>query len=294
MAKSKSGKLQEKVFRMIDAAKKIAKDRTAQWRLDEIQVFSAYAEPGYTQPKSGVICTGNWNRVSKYDDATRTFDTVDDTPKKLGDALEAMGVELEWSDEWLECQMCRGLVRTEPNSYQWQSSGWTDENGETVCAGCIKKNKRLQAVYLESYEGQTNSCMTFDFPLEKHGFKRLDRDFENGWYGGQDDDPRKVAAALKARGVTRFVFTLDSKGQFDLAFSVWIHKSQFKKATLTARDGKADRDPVEVLKDGLQAAGVAAASVPAGEGPVVTKINGATATARRVSPQDFADGKALD
>lgn len=69
--------------------------------------------------------------------------------------------------------------------------------------------------------------MTIDLDLETAGYKLLADDFENGLCGGQADRPELIADALHGQGVERFIFHLDSTGQFDLSFSVWVHESEF-------------------------------------------------------------------
>lgn len=40
---------------------------------------------------------------------------------------------------------------------------------------------------------------------------------------------RKVAKELQAKGIERFLFQLDSVGQFDGRWSVYVHESEKKK-----------------------------------------------------------------
>jgi len=71
------------------------------------------------------------------------------------------------------------------------------------------------------------------------------------------------------------LFNLDDTGQFDIAFSVWMHNSERDKLEIAKRaieDGNTDGvDPAEVMKNALKNAPI--------------KI---------VSPQDFVEGKALE
>jgi hypothetical protein len=136
--------------------------------------------------------------------------------------LEKLGIELEWSDEWTTCEHCGKAVRTKADSYRWQqycvvidSSIW--------CGDCIKADP---TDYLASLEGQSNSCLTISVDVEEHGYVLLECGFEHGFYGGQDADPRLIAKALTQQGSERFVFDLDSVGQFDLSFSLWVHKEE--------------------------------------------------------------------
>lgn len=245
-------------------------------RIDALEFnIKGYSEPGYSDPESGIICLGNYNNPSRYDDKSRKHIDLSDLPSRVAKVLtERYGVELEWSDEWTTCEDCGKLVRTQPDSYGWQRY-WSELNGSTICGDCIKKDP---SDYLESLEGEPNKAITITgIDPEKHGYVKILGNLENGWHGGQDDDPRKVAESLRAKGVSNFLFVIDSVGQFDLKFSVFVHESEYHDATDKAdvEDGdareftgntKADEDPAEVLKRGLQSASKAISSLPDGPG----------------------------
>lgn len=264
-------------------------------RLDEVELhWKGYAEPGYTDPKSGCIALGDWNKISKYDEATRSFITLDDAPSKLCKELEALGVEIEWSDEWAVCDGCKKLVRTEGNSYQWLPSYWLSSGG-TFCIECVKS---IPEEYLEYLEGNSQRANTLGLDLSEHGYSQVGNGdpFEHGLHGGQDASPEKIGLALRKKGIKKFIFEITEQSQFYTRFVVHVHESEKSKlgAGLNPRECRADEDPAEVMKRSLQAGTLAAAKVPAGEGPVVIKIQGDKVIAKRVSPQDFVEGRALD
>jgi hypothetical protein len=271
----------------LEAAKRRCKNDEAQSRLEDVQLHcKGYAEPGYTDPASGVIALGNWNDISKWNEKKQSFDHVDSTLPRLADNFEKLGVELDWSDEWKACDECFKLVRTSPDSYGWQRHYWESENG-IVCADCVKKDP---GDYLDDLEGNTSSCVTFDLDLEEAGYKRVEMDFENGWYGGQSANPEAIGEALRKRGVTRFIFNLDSTGQFDMKFSVWVHEIEYDKVGKLDEKETEGEDPAEGLKRGLQAASAEMGKLQ-GDGIRYAKINAdGTATTRIVSPQEFHDG----
>jgi hypothetical protein len=136
---------------------------------------------------------------------------------------------------------------------------------------------------------------TLDVDVEDHGYKRLNTDpFEHGLYGGQSANPKAIGEALEACKVTRYVFTLDSVGQFDARFSVYVHESEWT-AGLADRLADAETDgpdPAEGMKRALRNIPPA----PPGDGVAVTKVDcgTGTATTQRVSREDFARGWALD
>ena len=67
----------EKAYRLIERTKERCKNRESKYRLEEISLYSGYAEPGYEDPISGCIALGNWNAVSKWDEEKRQSVIID-------------------------------------------------------------------------------------------------------------------------------------------------------------------------------------------------------------------------
>lgn len=190
--------------------------------VQDIQLnYEGYSEPGYRTPESGIIATGNWNDVTKYVNGNRI--TISDYPSRIASLFEKLGVEIEWSDEWTTCGSCSKLVRTSADSYGWQPS-YVMYDGELECAECIAEHPED---HLESLEGNTNSCNTISsIDPTDHGYVKFNEDsYESGWYG-VNDDPKKIAEILRAKGISRFLFQLDENQQFCSRFSVYVHSSE--------------------------------------------------------------------
>lgn len=195
-------------------------------RLDDINFcIVGYAEPGYSSDKK-VIALGNWNSITKWDEEKHTSVEVDDTPSLVGDLLDKIGVNIEWSDEWICCNGCGKVVRIKSDSSSWRQS-YAYIHEADFCLECVTKTKQSRLAYVETLEGQHNRCMTIDIDLEKLGYKPLGIDFANGWYG-QSDDPKNIADSLRKMNITRFVFVLDSQNPFEVGFSLFVHKSEVK------------------------------------------------------------------
>ena len=277
----------KRAFNVIRNAK--AKTSEGEDRIGEINLHTeGYAEPGYSS-KHGIVATGNWNEISEWKEGESKV--LDITPSLVAARLEKLGVDLEWSDEWEACCECRKLVRTSPDSYGWKRAYWMSDDG-AVCQECIKDNPES---YLESLENNDREAMTINLNLTEHNYVLLEDGFENGLYGGQAADPKAIAKALREQGITRFIFNIDGVGQFDLKFSVYVHKDQMDKLDGTKYDianKNAAEDPAEAMKRGLQSASIAMSQIQ-GDGIKVAIINGDTASVRVVSPQDFVEGKAL-
>ena len=83
----------------------------------------AYAEPGYTALKHGILLA-NWNMF----------------PRNLVRILERMGYTIEWSDEWATCDDCSRAFRIHSDSYFWKPA-YTQVEGILICHDCATPPK---------------------------------------------------------------------------------------------------------------------------------------------------------
>lgn len=252
-----------------------------------VLVSGGYVEPGYDNPESGVIALGNWNSVTRYTNAEVV--TVDDTPARVARCLEKVDVELEWNDEWVECDRCFGVFRTQPDSYSWLMSGVITD-GEAVCRECIDPEE-----HFADLEGDTNKCNTVpSLNPGEHDYLLIQDEFEHGMHEGQASSPAVIGKLIASIGVERFLFNLDSKGQFDIRFSAWLHKSEEDKleaAQQALDDGNTNGpEPAAALKANLQNLGAMEAQLK-GEGITVATVSPDGVEVKKVSRQDFIDGK---
>lgn len=123
---------------LAEACKAIA-SRQGKNRIEDVQFYSEYSEPGYNHCEMG-IAVGNWNSIHIRDKEFHQVISSDFTPELLGNLLEKLGVDLQWSDEWYSCSQCGGLVRCEPDSYYWQPFyEWYE--GEVTCNRCLASQR---------------------------------------------------------------------------------------------------------------------------------------------------------
>jgi hypothetical protein len=155
--------------------------------------------------------------------------------------------------------------------------------------------KKDPAAYLESIEGDFDRCCCLSLDFEKYGYRQVNEEgFETGFHEHQDADPQKIAEAFDAAGVKRYIFTLDSASQFDSTFSVWVHKSQSKKARKLLKDGLDYHgySPAEAMKKGL-AATHDLPPQPAGTTRITTVQHDGSLKVRDLTPHEFIEGKLL-
>ena len=116
----------------------VAPTREGQERITLVDFHvHGYAEPGYSNPKCGIIAVGNWNSVTgPWANRGPGNEILDDSPEKLSAILEGLGISLEWCDEWTSCSECNSLVRTQPDSYDWEQS-YDQVDFEILCRSCM-------------------------------------------------------------------------------------------------------------------------------------------------------------
>jgi len=139
---------------------------------------------------------------------------------KIVPLLTACGVDSAFYDEWTTCTECYKAVRTSPDHYGWKRGYFLFHDCEVVCHECIGEDPEP---YLEALSGDPNKSITIDgVDPEEHGYTQVWGEFESGLYGGQMDSPHAIAKAFEERGWEDFVFSLDSVGQFDVKFTVFL------------------------------------------------------------------------
>ena len=181
-----------------------------------VAYYQGISEQGYTDKP--MLCA-NWNppAMHKISEWARGY---------FKDEAE---VELGWSDEWMACSECGKAIRTSPDCYSWLPSYlWTGE----CSIACVECFESCQEDIIEYHRNDAQRAITPAFYpfLEKCGFVCYSPDeycatFETGLHPGQNDDPKSVAKDIEAElpGYD-YIFKVDSVGQFDLHWSVFLRK----------------------------------------------------------------------
>jgi len=267
-------------------------------QLDELVLHTDGAfEDCIETPECGIIALGNWNcTYAQTDDGSVQPDN--NTMPMLGNALEKLGIELDWSDCYEICACCGKLVRTEPTHYGWLPRHCFIEGLGDVCAACIIEDHAEE--YFQMLEGHGERAVALeDVDPTDHDYVQIIGECENGLYHGQDDDPESIATALRKLGIERFLFKVDSTGQFDTHFSVFVHEDEAELFDVQ-RYAKAlkqpELSPAEACQQYLQNA--SAAMKDQGDKPGVTIIrrdpeDDTQPVIKTITPLEFVQGKAF-
>lgn len=255
----------------------------------DFEAWDGYAEPGYSLREDQIgIVFANWNDKSHYDEDLREFVVDDDTMPRLARIAEWLGFEIEWSDEWCVCE-CGKAFRVNADSYSWTMHGHIFD-GWVECGDCIKEDPTN---YIEDIQGSYRNADTIlGATLADHGYARVDIQFEHGLYGGQDASPRAIWNTLYESQITGVIFSIDTVGQFDSHFSVWVREDDLEDATEALAHGntRCELDPAEACKRALQSASEQMRDLQ-GDGIRYAKCNpDGTADVRLVSPEEFVAG----
>lgn len=114
-------------------------ERAATSELENMGYATGYAEPGYTDPKRGILFA-DWNVF----------------PRGLDTLLERAGYAIGWSDEWSVCE-CGKACRTSPDGHDWKPSYNESmiEHGEFLCLECAPLETEE-----EEEEEETPTCFS--------------------------------------------------------------------------------------------------------------------------------------
>jgi len=198
---------------------------------------------GYAGDEDNIlIATGDWNEITYYDSITNINIVISNLPARVGDLFEKMGIEVEWEDEWTECCECRRLIRTEPNSYFWSPQFKYFEDRGYVCHSCLLEDPKE---YLYCLEGNLDESNTFnEIDPADYGYVKFNSGSYCFGYSGTDDI-NAIVEYMKYQGVNKYLFSLDSQGQFTHEHSVYIHEDEIH---LFQEDPDAD-EPDEYMQE---------------------------------------------
>ena len=194
-----------------------------------------YAEPGYHDDET-VWVLGDWNDKSHFEELPGgggKWITDNTAPSRLFAALERIGVQGEWSDEWQRCDHCQRIFRTSGDSYMWKpfyvdfyDDGYYDYS---LCGECVRDPDFIEEA-LEGFVNHPTKVITFldADELESFGWVRYNETpYESGFHPGQNDDARQIFKEIREQYPDRqVVFFLDEASQFYIRFSAFTNNTE--------------------------------------------------------------------
>ena len=197
--------------------------------------------PSNTHIKRQIVATLNEITYKEYlHDAN--FDEVLD--------FDDLGISWGYSDEYNTCAGCSCILRTSPDSYGWSPPFFVEDEGGYICEECCEDGAYDESV-LESCKNDNKAIPDF-FDLDRLGLVKINEEtLQNGWYGGQTDDPDSIIEALNNSNIDVW-FTVQTR-QFDLDFEVYVKSDNKAKAieVFEATDITGE-DPAVVLSNALR------------------------------------------
>ena len=150
------------------------------------------------------------------------------TPDGLFEALEeALGWDnLDWCDQVTSCGSCCAAIRTEPTSYVWLPLYLSTDYGY-VCKHCFQKDPEE---FFDDYINNSDKAFTHDMidglELYKYGFEQYSNRHQSGFFGGMDDDPKKILEDIHQRADEELevIFVISENSQFYLTFETWVRE----------------------------------------------------------------------
>lgn len=215
---NKKNNIAKRAERILEIAKNMARclGLHVENRIEEIQLhYDGYAEPGYSSV-SGLVATGNWNVIDEYDSVKKMRVKISDLPARISNLFEKMGIECEWSDQWSDCSECGKLFRTDPDCHSWLPSFVVTKNCDHVCHECVRKDPEF---YLSEMEGNSdNLCTIRGINPGNYGYIKIADE--------RNDSSDKIEKELSQKKVHRFLYNIDSVGQSDAHWGVYVHESE--------------------------------------------------------------------
>ena len=192
-----------------------------------------YAEPGYHDHNT-VWVLGDWNpkqHFESFNDGSGAgrWITDNDTPERLFKALERIGVECEWSDEWGRCSHCQRIIRTSGDSYMWKPHYVLFEDGDYLCLDCAMDPDFVEDV-LELFVNHSNRIVTVydeEFLTERGWVRYNEHPYERGMHPGMNADPTAIRKEVEEELPNHdYLFYLDEPSQFYIRFSVFTREKE--------------------------------------------------------------------
>lgn len=143
-----------------------------------------------------------------------------------GDILWSMGFSnnIRFTDDSAKCVECDKIVYTADGSYEGRFEDISSEG--YVCSECVHTDKGTRMAVVDDRINEPNKATTLltDEELEEQGFTKIDEEYENGWYG-VEDDPKVIMKHLLEKW-NDVIFQVTGCNPFDIGFVAWVREAR--------------------------------------------------------------------
>jgi hypothetical protein len=144
---------------------------------------------------------------------------VPEIVQPVEEILEEIVGEWGFSDEYGTCDNCHKALRTSPDSYGW-TPDYVEISDGRYCLECTDVDEVLEE-YCRKRKG-------IPYQIEKKAMSEgtiilMGKTWDNGLHSGMNDDPKKIAKALKAMGLTEWWWHLEPS-QFYVEFKILLRQ----------------------------------------------------------------------
>lgn len=175
-------------------------------------VFNHLESIGAWYGSMGTVCEPSYD-----EDKLRLFGDWNPCSKELLSALEEH-YELEWEDEWIQCDDCGCYFRSSPDGHAWIMYGRIIDN-TCLCGDCILADP--SDVIDDALNSATTSLPPFINPAD-HGFINMNGTFESGLHSDMNANPPDILARYQRDYPTYdFIFANLENSQFYITFELW-------------------------------------------------------------------------
>lgn len=221
----------EMALRLINAAERVIENEV-EWAFVHVPftVGVGYATNPYGYDDDQVWVAGDWNDTKGRGSSEGRSSNA---PSRLAEALERIGIEVEWHDENDSCIECLRLIRTAPDSYRYRPQ-YVYSDGGHVCMDCVHRDVegylnetgaiwRISDGRIDMPVDQTHNGMFGVDELHPLGFVNVKDHIQAGLHPGMDATPEGAAKLIASEYPDcELVFSLDEASQFYGEFSAWV------------------------------------------------------------------------
>ncbi len=170
-----------------------------------------------------IQASGEWNDLTVWENGERRV--ISEIPSKAAKLLDAIGVDIVWSNSHVSCDVCGEFIPTEAAHAFDTVHFWYDGECGITCDNCLARDGED---YLKALEGRPESPLA-KVDLRKYGYTQVSSTEGEYPYEYRQPDFAKMLEKLRLAGITRTLLKTHSNGPFAYSWGLWVHSTQIRK-----------------------------------------------------------------